>query len=100
MRKIAFIINPVSGTGNKDAIERHISRHFGQAAGFETLLYATRCAGDGCEQARRFARQGLDAVVAVGGDGTINEVARGLLHTSTAMGIVPVGSGNGLARHL
>jgi YegS/Rv2252/BmrU family lipid kinase len=42
----------------------------------------------------------FDRVVAVGGDGTINEVARGLLHTNTPMGIIPKGSGNGLGRHL
>lgn len=100
MRKIAFILNPLSGKGNKEAVEQYINRQFKKTAGFDTLLYTTRCAGDGYEQARLLAAQGLDAVVAVGGDGTINEVARGLLHSRTTMGIVPMGSGNGLARHL
>jgi YegS/Rv2252/BmrU family lipid kinase len=100
MRQIAFILNPLSGKGRKESVERYLHQHAGRAAGFDILLYTTRCAGDGYEQARQFAAQGLDAVVAVGGDGTVNEVARGLLHSQTAMGIVPLGSGNGLARHL
>ncbi|MDR2801600.1 MAG: acylglycerol kinase family protein, partial [Prevotellaceae bacterium] len=100
MRKVAFILNPLSGKGNKEAVEQYISHHFGWTAGFDPLLYTTRCAGDGYEHALQYAAQGLDAVVAVGGDGTINEIARGLLHSHTAMGIVPMGSGNGLARHL
>src|SRR5690606_300534 len=45
-------------------------------------------------------REGFDVVVAVGGDGTLNQVANGLKHSQTAMGIIPMGSGNGLARHL
>jgi YegS/Rv2252/BmrU family lipid kinase len=100
MRKIAFILNPLSGKGNKEAVEQYIGHHFGWSAGFDIQQYTTRYAGDGYEQARQFAAQALDAVIAVGGDGTINEVARGLLHSPTAMGIVPMGSGNGLARHL
>jgi YegS/Rv2252/BmrU family lipid kinase len=100
MRKVAFILNPVSGTGNKDAVRQYLCNHFGEAAGFDTQVYTTGCVNDGYEQARQFAAQDFDAVVAVGGDGTINEVARGLLHSHTAMGIVPMGSGNGLARHL
>ncbi|MDR0694430.1 MAG: diacylglycerol kinase family lipid kinase [Prevotellaceae bacterium] len=100
MRKIAFILNPLSGKGNKEAVEQYISHHFGWSTGFDTRQYTTRCAGDGYELARQFAAQGFDAVVAVGGDGTINEIARGLVHSPTAMGIVPMGSGNGLARHL
>ena len=60
----------------------------------------TEYAGHATELARQYARMGFDAVVAVGGDGTVNEVARGLRDTQTAMGILPMGSGNGFARHL
>src|SRR5690606_20245149 len=60
----------------------------------------TDYAGHAPELARQAAEEGCAVVVAVGGDGTVNEVARGLLHTDTALGIIPRGSGNGLARHL
>jgi len=93
-------MNPISGTKNKDAAREHILRTFGNAAGYEATVHVTTCAGDGYEQALRFAQLQYDAVVAVGGDGTVNEVARGLLHSGTALGIIPMGSGNGLARHL
>ena len=60
----------------------------------------TKYAGHATELAQQAARQGIDIVVAVGGDGTVNEVGRALVNTKTAMGILPCGSGNGLARHL
>ena len=60
----------------------------------------TEHAGHATEIAAQAAADGVDIVVAVGGDGTINEVARSLVHTKTALAIIPCGSGNGLARHL
>ena len=60
----------------------------------------TEYAGHATELAHQYARMGFDAVVAVGGDGTVNEVARGLKDTKTALGILPMGSGNGFARHM
>jgi YegS/Rv2252/BmrU family lipid kinase len=60
----------------------------------------TEYPGHATEMAHQYARMGFDAVVAVGGDGTVNEVARGLRDTQTALGIIPMGSGNGFARHL
>ncbi len=60
----------------------------------------TEYAGHAAKIARQRAADKTDIVVAVGGDGTVNEVARSLVHTETALGIIPCGSGNGLARHL
>lgn len=63
------------------------------------IVYTKR-AGHAIEIAADAADKNTDIVVAVGGDGTINEIARSLVHTNTALGIIPCGSGNGLARHL
>ena len=60
----------------------------------------TQRRGHAISLANEASKNGFDYVVAVGGDGTINEVARGLLNSDTPMGILPRGSGNGLARHL
>lgn len=100
MQRIAFIINPISGTKNKEAVWTYIGQLFGLSTEYGLSLHTTSCAGDAYTQALRFAQAQFDTVVAVGGDGTINEVARALLHSQTALGIVPMGSGNGLARHL
>ena len=70
------------------------------AAVFESLVIVTQYRGHGTELAKNFVEKGFDIVVAVGGDGTVNEIGRALTHTNTSLGIIPIGSGNGLARHL
>ena len=99
MKKIAFIINPKSGTRSKTQYPQLIKKYFPETD-FETSIYATKAANDGYYEAKRFVSEGYDAVVAIGGDGTVNEVARALMGTPVALGIVPSGSGNGLALHL
>ena len=99
MKNIAFIINPKSGTQNKRKLPRMIREMLDHEQWLENIVYSER-AGHVEELARQFARMGFDAVVAVGGDGTVNEVARGLRDTQTALGVIPMGSGNGFARHL
>jgi YegS/Rv2252/BmrU family lipid kinase len=66
----------------------------------ESSIEFTQSRGHATELAQQAVREKIDFVFAVGGDGTVNEVAQGLLGSSTAMGILPKGSGNGLARHL
>ena len=98
-KRIAFIINPNSGTGSKSAIPGLIEQELDASLYIPEVVF-TGHAKHGRELATGFVEAGYYAVVAVGGDGTVNEVARALIHTNTALGIVPVGSGNGLARHL
>lgn len=99
MKKYLAIINPISGTGSKKNIPELLGRAYDPAAG-ELFLTYTKHAGHAEELARRAAAEGYEKVIAVGGDGTINEVARALVGTDTALGIIPKGSGNGLARSL
>lgn len=99
MKNIAFIINPISGTQNKKKLPKLIQQNLDAEQWLPNIVF-TEHAGHATELAQQFARMGFDAVVAVGGDGTVNEVARGLRDTETAMAILPMGSGNGFARHL
>lgn len=99
LSRIVFIINPISGTGRKDVVEEAITSHLDHDRYLPSIRY-TEYAGHAAEIAHDAAQEGIEIVVAVGGDGTINEVARSLIHTNTALGIIPCGSGNGLARHL
>ncbi len=98
-KKIAFIINPISGTGHKDVIPQMIPRHV-DADKFTTEVLFTEYAGHATKLAAQRVADYYDVVVAVGGDGTVNEVASALTESKTALAIVPCGSGNGLARHL
>lgn len=98
-KKIAFIINPKSGTGKKEEISFLIKQELDSAI-FDSQIEFTQYRGHGTELAASFVKKEFDIIVAVGGDGTVNEVARSLTHTNASLGIIPIGSGNGLARHL
>lgn len=97
--KIVFIVNPTSGTKSKQRILNIIPLIF-KGSEWDVKIALTQYAGHAQELARKAVDEGAKVVVAVGGDGTVNEVASGIVHTETALGIVPCGSGNGLARHL
>ena len=103
MKNIAFIINPISGSREtqnaKKKLPKVIMQTLDESQWLPNITF-TEYAGHATELAFQYARMGFDAVVAVGGDGTVNEVARGLKDTQTALGIIPMGSGNGFARHL
>ena len=99
MKRIVFIMNPISGTQNKAGIPELIEKTIDHDQ-FSYELRMTEYAGHASEIAREAMEQGVDIVVAIGGDGTVNEVARAIVHSQTALGIIPCGSGNGLARHL
>ena len=99
MKNIAFIVNPISGTKAKNRVTKLI-RELLDPQLFSPTVVVTEYAGHATQLAQQFALEGYHAVIAVGGDGTVNEVANGLVGTNTALGIVPNGSGNGFARHL
>lgn len=100
MRKVAFILNPISGRGEKKEILECIDGMLGKYPDCDASFYTTKGVGDATVAASNFAAEGYDTVVAIGGDGTVNEVAKGLVGTACRLAIIPVGSGNGLARHL
>ena len=92
-------MNPISGTRDKKDIPYLIEELLDKEQ-FDYSIRETEYAGHAYEIAKESKEQGIDIVVAVGGDGTVNEVGRALVHSNTALGIIPTGSGNGLARHL
>ncbi|MDR0186556.1 YegS/Rv2252/BmrU family lipid kinase [Prevotella brunnea] len=98
-KKIIFIMNPISGSGDKDSVPEMIEKYIDKEQ-FDFHIETTKSAGHATEIAKKAVNENIDIVVAVGGDGTVNEVGRALVQTHTALGIIPLGSGNGLARHL
>ena len=99
-KQLLLIINPVSGTTSKKGVAERIERRLADA-GFDVRTEYTTCAGDATRLARLAVEQGFYGVLACGGDGTVNETAlRAPCNTPVALGIVPTGSGNGLARHI
>ncbi len=100
MKKIAFIINPISGTIQKKAIIDYLKELFIPSKGYESSFYKTVGPGDAYSAAVKYKERKFDIVVAVGGDGTVNQVAKGLIGSNTKLAVIPLGSGNGLARHL
>lgn len=99
MKKLTFIVNPISGKASKESIISTIVSHINMSE-YDVTIRFTSYSGHATEIAASAVKDGVDVVVAVGGDGTVNEVARALVGTDTALGILPCGSGNGLARHL
>ena len=98
--KICFILNPTSGRNRRrPALATHL-RDFIASRSLDATVVTTDGPGHATRLARDAAVAGGTTVVAVGGDGTMNEVAQALLHTPAALALVPCGSGNGLALHL
>ena len=98
-RHILAIINPVSGTGSKDKIPRLIETVVNPDLN-DVSIIMSEYQGHAYELTQQAVKDNFDIVVAIGGDGTVNEVGHALCNTDTALAIVPCGSGNGLARHL
>jgi diacylglycerol kinase family enzyme len=87
-KKILFIVNPKAGTGRQKGIEEAIKEHL-DADLFDYTVQVTDHAHHGTELAREAADKGYDCVVAVGGDGSVNDVAQGLRGSNVTLGIIP-----------
>ena len=97
--KILFLINPISGTKYKGHLPGLINEMIDKNI-FDAEVIITKYKGEATEIVERKLTENCRYFVAVGGDGTVNEIAKVLINTPATMGIIPVGSGNGLARHL
>ncbi len=95
-----FVFNPCSGRRRRNAHLLPLLREFISARGLDADVAVTEGPGHATLLAHEAVKSGCSRVVAVGGDGTVNEVAQALRHTPAALAFVPCGSGNGLARHL
>ena len=94
--KVKFIVNPISGTGKQNGIEDIIKDNL--KTPFK-IVY-TKKSGDATLLCQEAIKEPIDVVIAVGGDGTVNECAKALINTNTALGVIPCGSGNGFAYHI
>ena len=97
--KTLFIVNPISGIGRQKRIETLLKQNLDHDL-FDYEVSYTEHIHHGTELAREAAHRGYDCVVAVGGDGSVNDVVQGLRGSDTRLGIIPCGSGNGLAHTL
>jgi YegS/Rv2252/BmrU family lipid kinase len=98
-RRICFIHNPISGARKHKGFDDLIRQNL-DLDKFEYVIQQTRSPKDAMRLSSNAVKENFDVVVAAGGDGTINEVVQGMDKSSLILGIIPVGSGNGLARHL
>jgi YegS/Rv2252/BmrU family lipid kinase len=94
----AFILNPVAGSKKDPSFFAKLIDQFCRENKIEYILSKTERPGHGRILAEEALKKGFQCVVAIGGDGTINEIARALLGTQIPLGIIPKGSGNGFAR--
>lgn len=98
-KRILFVVNPVSGGKKKTAFNKQVLEVL-DLSRFEPTFKTTNHVNHAFELAQQAIDEKYDAVIAVGGDGTINEIGSALAGTDTPLGIIPEGSGNGLALYL
>jgi len=100
MQRALILYNPSSGKGNDRKQDIELVVRVLQEAGIETRASVTENSQRAAAQAREAAASGCDAVIACGGDGTVNDVLQGLVGTKTALGVIPLGTANALAHDL
>lgn len=96
---VLFVINPISGLGNGKNLSAKIERLL-DSSRYAPVIEYTQPDSDATSIAKDYLENGVRKFFAVGGDGTVNQVARAIINTEAILGIVPIGSGNGFARHL
>lgn len=96
MTRIFILHNPVSGTHQADSTEETIRTHFRQT-GWECQIHRTEKGEDLAAIVSKAAEDGIEVFAPAGGDGTVNAAASGLLGTGLPLGVLPLGTGNGLA---
>lgn len=99
MKIVHFIVNPIAGKGKPIITDQYLSKYF-EKKDFSVAVKYSEYKGHAKLLTEQSIKQKADIIVACGGDGTINEIASCLVHTNIPLGIVPIGSGNGLARNL
>ena len=97
-KNACIIVNPISGGKDKKPVLEIIRKNFPSTINYEIIVWERPDQKD--EIIRKIRERGYDIVIAAGGDGTINQVAQAILGSKSVMAILPLGSGNGLARHL
>jgi len=98
-KQIRFIVNPFSGIGKKGRLPQELEKQLDHSQ-FDYSIVYTEDIGHATQLSQQAVSDKIDMVIAVGGDGSVNEVAKGIIGTDTTLGILPAGSGNGLAMHL
>ncbi|HOI88789.1 MAG TPA: acylglycerol kinase family protein, partial [Lentimicrobium sp.] len=100
-KKILFIVNPVSGVHqSRKAMLTNLADEVLDKQRFEWQIVFSESADQVRELSREAAEAGTDIIAAVGGDGTVNQVVKGLYGSNSVLALIPAGSGNGLAHHL
>lgn len=97
MKDILFIVNPRAGVDRIKAIAEALQKHLDHKQ-YSYRIEETQYPKHGTEIARAAAASGVEVVVAVGGDGSLNDIIQGIRNTETILGVIPMGSGNGMAR--
>jgi YegS/Rv2252/BmrU family lipid kinase len=99
LNDVIFIINPISGPIKRPDRLIFLINDTWKNCGIKYSIKKSDHRGHAIELAKEAVEKKVDMVVAVGGDGTINEIGRGLVGSDTALGVIPTGSGNGFARN-
>ncbi len=98
-KRVVFIVNPRAGTNLQKHIGEAVDKYLNHRR-FVYSIWSTAYPGHGYELGKKAVEEGFEIVVVVGGDGSVNEIAPALIGTKVSLGIIPAGSGNGLAMHL